>query len=264
MGNMGELVGADRICVFDYDFQKQSASATNEWTRDGVASVIAVCDNGCGMPREVQDRIFEPFFTTKGVGRGTGLGLATAYGIVKQNDGFITVHSEPGQGTTIRIYLRQHHGPAARVESPGEAALSIGHGETVLLVEDEPAVLTVTESMLEKLGFKVLSAATPSQALAIAMAHSEEIQLLVTDVIMPEMNGRDLSERLMTQRPGLRCLYLSGYTADVIGPHGMLDPGVNFLPKPISLQSLSAKLREVLAAPLSYERTTIDLPLHRQ
>ena len=209
--------------------------------------MLAVSDDGCGMTREVQERIFEPFFTTKEVGKGTGLGLSTVYGIVKQNDGFITVRSEPGQGTTFRIYLRQHQGLAAMVESSGVEALPHGHGETVLLVEDDPSVLTVAQTMLERLGFKVLPAATPNRALAIAAVHGGEIHLLVTDVIMPEMNGRDLYQRLAVQRPGLKCLYVSGYTADLIAHHGVLDPGVNFLPKPISLESLSAKLRDVLA-----------------
>jgi two-component system, cell cycle sensor histidine kinase and response regulator CckA len=209
--------------------------------------MLAVSDNGCGMTKEVQERIFEPFFTTKEQGKGTGLGLATVFGIVKQNEGFITVHSEPGQGTTFRIYLRQHHGPDAMVESPGATALPHGHGETVLMVEDDPSMLAVARTMLERLGFKVLPAATPNLALAKAAVHSGKIDLLVTDVIMPEMNGRDLYLRLAARRPGLKCLYVSGYTADVIARHGVLNQGVNFLPKPISLQSLSAKLRDVLA-----------------
>ena len=180
------------------------------------------------------------------MGKGTGLGLATVYGIIKQNDGFIDVCSKPGQGSTFRLYLRRHQGPVNMVEAPSGAGPPHDHGETVLLVEDDPAVLTVTRTMFERLGFEVLSAATPSEALAQEAAHGGEISLLVTDVIMPEMDGHALYRRLATRRPGMRCLYVSGYTANVIAQHGVLEQGVSFLPKPISLQSLSIKLGEVL------------------
>ena len=199
------------------------------------------------MSSDVQERVFEPFFTTKDIGKGTGLGLSTVYGIVRQNDGFITVDSEPGQGATFRIYLRRHRGPTHASKVPSWKPRPLGQGETVLLVEDDPAVLAVAQTMMERLGFRVLSEATPSGAIHTAEVHADKIRLLVTDVIMPEMNGRELFQRLSARLPGLKCLYVSGYTADVIAPHGVLTEGVCFLPKPFTMQSLSAKLLDVLA-----------------
>jgi CheY-like chemotaxis protein len=208
---------------------------------------LTVSDDGCGMDPEVQAHLFEPFFTTKGVDRGTGLGLATVYGIDKQNNGFINVYSEPGLGTTVRIYLpRDASGQTTQPPAREATNRIVGGGETVLLVEDEPTILELGEMMLQKFGYRVLSAGSARDAIAMAEAHQGRIDLLVTDVVMPEMNGRELAQRLQGMRPGIKCLFMSGYTADVIAHHGVLAPGVHFIQKPFSVQSLAAKVREAI------------------
>jgi CheY-like chemotaxis protein len=191
--------------------------------------------------------VFEPFFTTKAVGQGTGLGLSTVYGIVKQNLGYIDVTSESGKGTTFDVYLPSMAGQVPeQAPAPGAGVEPRGRGETVLLVEDEPAMLDVEAEMLADMGYSVLKAGRPGQALTLAGAHPGSIQLLITDMIMPEMNGRDLAERLTEIRPGIRCLFVSGYTADVIARRGVLDDGVRLLEKPFSRWDLAAKVRKAL------------------
>ena len=208
--------------------------------------LLAVSDDGCGMDKEILEQIFEPFFTTKGVGQGTGLGLATVYGIVKQNNGFINVYSEPGKGTTFRIYLPRYAGQAVDTQPERAAEIPLSRGETVLVVEDEPVILKMGKMMLEKLGYRVLAAGTPGEAIGLAEEHASEIHLLITDVVMPEMNGRDLAERLQSLYPDMKILFMSGYTADVIAHRGVLDEGVNFMQKPFSMKDLALKVREVL------------------
>jgi CheY-like chemotaxis protein len=198
------------------------------------------------MDKETLAHIFEPFFTTKGVGEGTGLGLATVYGIVKQNNGLINAVSEPGLGTTFTIYLPRHRGEAERAQKKGELETARRGEETVLLVEDEPAILGLTSQLLAMQGYSVLAAATPSAAIRLAREHSGEINLLLTDVVMPEMNGRDLAINLFSLYPRLKCMFMSGYTADVIARHDLLGEGVHFIQKPFTLQELAAKVREVL------------------
>ena len=212
----------------------------------GEYVLIAVSDNGCGMDKETLSHLFEPFFTTKGIGQGTGLGLATVYGAVKQNNGFINVYSEPGKGTTFNIYLPRHKGKSGQTltEAP-EVPAARGH-ETILLVEDEPAILEMTTTMLEMKGYKVLAAGTPGEAIRLAREHAGEIHLLMTDVVMPEMNGRDLAKNLLSLYPQLKRLFMSGYTANVIAHHGVLDEGVYFIQKPFSISELTAKVREAL------------------
>jgi PAS domain S-box-containing protein len=207
---------------------------------------LAVSDDGCGMDSETLAHLFEPFFTTKGVGRGTGLGLATLYGVVKQNQGFVTVYSEPGQGTTFTLYWPRHRGQAAPAVLAGPAEPARRGHETVLLVEDEPALLHLGTMMLEKLGYRVLAAGTPGEAIRLAEEHAGAIHLLMTDVVMPEMNGRDLARRLLSLYPNLKRLFMSGYPASVIAPHGVLDDGVHFLQKPFAKRELAAKIREAL------------------
>jgi CheY-like chemotaxis protein len=211
----------------------------------GEYVLLAVSDDGCGMDAETRSHLFEPFFTTKERGKGTGLGLATIFGIVRQNDGFIGVYSEPGHGTTFKVYLPRHRlagtQPAQAVSAPART----GQG-TVLLVEDEQAIRQVTVRMLERLGYTVISAGTPGEAIQLAREHVGEIDLLLTDVVMPEMNGRDLAKNLLSLRPGLKRLFVSGYTANVIAHHGVLDEGVHFLQKPFSVEALAAKVREAL------------------
>jgi two-component system, cell cycle sensor histidine kinase and response regulator CckA len=212
----------------------------------GEYVMLAVSDNGCGMDDETMRNLFEPFFTTKGVGKGTGLGLSTVYGIVKQNDGFINVTSEPGRGTTFKITIPRHAGSIVEASAASAAELPQGHGETLLLVEDEPALLNMGKEMLEKLGYTVLSAGAPRDAMRLADEHAGEIHLLMTDVVMPEMNGRDLAERLLANNPGMKCLFMSGYTADVIARHGALDEGVHFIQKPFSMGDLAVKVRGMM------------------
>jgi two-component system cell cycle sensor histidine kinase/response regulator CckA len=208
--------------------------------------LLAVSDDGCGMDKQTMDRLFEPFFTTKGVGRGTGLGLATVYGIVKQNNGFINVYSEPGNGTTFKIYLPRHAGEAEVIPAGAAQRISSGQGETVLIVEDEDAILDLGRSMLEMLGYIVLSANSSSEAMRLAKEHAGEIRLLITDVIMPQMNGRDLAHVLRSFSPGIKTLFMSGYTANVIAHRGVLDSGVCFIQKPFSMKDFAAKVREAL------------------
>jgi CheY-like chemotaxis protein len=214
----------------------------------GEYVTLAVRDDGCGMDEKTLSHVFEPFFTTKGVGKGTGLGLATVYGAVKQNNGFINVSSELGRGTTFTIYLPRHE---SRAEQPRteSAAKPITRGqETILLVEDEAANLRLTSEMLQRQGYSVLTANTPGEGMRIAREHSGPIHLLMTDVVMPEMNGRDLARNLLALHPHLKRLFTSGYTADVIANHGVLDEGVHFIGKPFSMRELAAKVREVLDA----------------
>ncbi len=208
--------------------------------------LLAVSDNGCGMDKYTLGNLFEPFFTTKAVGKGTGLGLATVYGCVKQNNGFINVYSEPGQGTTFRIYLPRC---SAGDETPGviqpEKPVPTGN-ETILLVEDEPAILNMVKMVLERKGYSVLPAATPAEAIALSKIHADKIHLLMTDVVMPEMNGRDLSGHVTELYPDIRLLFMSGYTAEVIAHQGVLNEGVAFIQKPFSMGDLAEKVREVL------------------
>jgi PAS domain S-box-containing protein len=212
----------------------------------GEYVLLAVSDDGSGIAPAIMDKIFEPFFTTKGLSKGTGLGLATVYGIVKQNNGFINVYSEPDKGTTIKIYLSRHTGQT--VEAPREAALEIplSHGETILLVEDDGSILKLGKRILEELGYAVLTTTSPNEATRIAEEQAGEINLLITDVVMPEMNGRELSEQLQSLYPNIKILFMSGYTANVIVHRGVLEDGVCFINKPFSKKELAIKVRETL------------------
>ncbi|MDD5204844.1 MAG: PAS domain S-box protein [Desulfobacterales bacterium] len=212
----------------------------------GQYVLLAVSDNGCGMDKQALEHIFEPFFTTKGVGKGTGLGLATVYGIVKQSEGFVSVYSEPDRGSTFKIYLPHHEAEDEETKPANSDITPRSRGETILLVEDDPTLLEMCKRMLRYLGYTVLSAGTPGEAIRIAREHDSEIHLFITDVIMPEMNGRDLADRLVTIRPAIKHVYMSGYTANVIACQGVKDTGLHFLQKPFSLKSLAVKVREVL------------------
>ncbi len=208
--------------------------------------LLAVSDNGCGMDKDTLGNVFEPFFTTKDVGKGTGLGLATIYGIVKQNNGFINVYSESGQGSTFKIYLPRLVADEDTDKAVPEKKAAAGGTETILLVEDETTILRMTRMMLERKGYSVLSAASPSEAVKKATNHSGSIDLLMSDVVMPEMNGRDLAAQIIELCPGIRLLFMSGYTADVIAHHGVLDDGVAFIQKPFSMADMTVKVRELL------------------
>ncbi len=208
--------------------------------------LLAVSDDGCGMDQETLGLIFEPFFTTKEQGKGTGLGLASVYGAVKQNNGFINVYSEPGQGTTFKIYFPVFAAKSAGTwEDAPELPTEHGH-ETILLVEDEPAILEMATMMLTRLGYTVVAATTPGEAIRLAHEYQGRIDMLMIDVVMPEMNGRELAGNLLAHYPDLKRLFMSGYTANVIAHHGVLDEGVHYIQKPFSMKDLGRKLREVL------------------
>ncbi len=232
----------------------QAYAEDHQPVKPGAYVMLAVSDTGLGMTPEIRARVFEPFFTTKEVGKGTGLGLSMVYGIVKQSGGYIWVYSEPDRGTTFKIYF-------PRVDQPvqtGGADRRIGSvqrgTETILLVEDDPQLRQLSSSVLAHCGYKVLVAASPEEGLDICKSNHQNIRLLVTDVVMPRMNGRQLAERVLKMSPNVRVLYMSGYTNNAIVHYGVLDPGLWFLPKPFTLSALVAKVREVLDANTSVDK----------
>jgi two-component system, cell cycle sensor histidine kinase and response regulator CckA len=212
----------------------------------GMYVMISVSDNGCGMSADTLEHIFEPFFTTKGIGQGTGLGLATVYGIVKQNEGFINVTSAPGKGTHIKIYLPRHAGEPAESQVKTHKGILQGGKEVILMVEDEEAILELNKEVLERLGYVVLDATRPDEALQKVRLYEGDIDLIITDVVLPGMNGNELAERVREIRPEIKILFMSGYTADVIAKRGVLEEGFHFIQKPFPLQDLASKVRAVL------------------
>lgn len=242
-------VGTLRISTSNVTLDTAQRSQHGE-SGDGEYVVLTVTDSGAGMSEETKQHLFEPFYTTKPVGVGTGLGLATVYGIVSQNHGFIDVVSDLGAGSMFRIHLVRYRGDVvvapshAPSHAPSEAAPEAC--ETILLVEDEPAILRVCRRLLERQGYRVLTAGLPSNALQIAASHPDQIDLVIVDVVMPEMSGSDLAERLRTLKPGLRALFMSGYPANFVTREGMVNEGIHFLQKPFTGPSLAAKVREVL------------------
>jgi two-component system, cell cycle sensor histidine kinase and response regulator CckA len=237
----GKLTIETANTTVDEPFVEQHIGAT-----PGEYVLLTVSDTGTGMTDEVKAHLFEPFFTTKEVGKGTGLGLATVYGIVKQHGGNVYVHSEPGQGTIVKLYLPRADQPAEPARKAEEVAPQIGGGETILVAEDEPLVRALAVRVLTDLGYQVLEAADGPTALKLAESHPGAIDLLVTDVIMPQMNGKVLHERLAVVRPGLKALFVSGYADHAIVHHGMLDGGLAFLQKPFTSARLAQKVRELL------------------
>jgi CheY-like chemotaxis protein len=208
--------------------------------------LLTIADTGTGMDAETQAHIFEPFFTTKEIGKGTGLGLATVYGVVKQSGGHIWVYSELGQGTIFKIYLPQT-GQSIRVEKPKTSLVSLqGNTETILLVEDAESVRDLTRTLLTEHGYTVLEADHPEKAVEIAKTHEGHIHLLLTDMVMPGMNGRALAEKLASMRPDMKVVYTSGYTG--FSHTALLDPDLVFLPKPFTRESLLSKLRQILTS----------------
>ncbi len=230
--------------VLDEDYARSHAEVM-----PGDYAMLAVSDTGHGMTPEVAARVFEPFFTTKPDGKGTGLGLAMVFGFVKQSCGHAKIYSEPGQGTTVRLYLPRAIGgePVARQQS-GPIELPRGTA-TVLVVEDEPAVREIAVAILADLGYRVLEAADGEQALQVFGAHAAEVDLLLTDVVLPgQVRGRELAERIQAIRPAVRVLFMSGYTENSIVHHGRLDDGVQLISKPFKREQLARKVQEALEA----------------
>jgi CheY-like chemotaxis protein len=210
--------------------------------------MIAVSDTGTGMSDDTKARIFEPFFTTKAHGKGTGLGLATVYGIVKQSEGHVWAYSEPGRGTTFKIYLPQVDQPTSPRERKGLESARPRGNETILLVEDDEQVRASTCRMLASLGYRVIVADGGAQAFELMDRHQGDLHILVTDVVMPGLSGRKVVEELRRKRPELKALFLSGYTDEAIVRHGVLEAGIPFLQKPFSIDALARKVRETLDA----------------
>jgi CheY-like chemotaxis protein len=225
----------------------EAYAATHANVVPGAYVLLAVSDTGIGMDAETERHVFEPFFTTKEVGKGTGMGLATVYGIVNQSGGSINVYSEPGHGTIFRIYLpRVAEEPTAAVTETLAARPSWSGSETILLAEDAPAVRGFARRTLEAYGYVVLEATGGADALAIAAAYSGPIELLVTDIVMPGLQGHQLAAQLVAARPEVRVLYVSGFTENSVIHHGVPDHGVAFLPKPFSIEGLGEAVRAVL------------------
>ena len=214
--------------------------------RPGSYVTLAVTDSGIGMNEETKRRLFEPFFTTKEQGKGTGLGLATVYGIVKQSGGYVWVYSEPGKGATFKMYLPRAYGENEVQKNVVRDEEITAATETVLVVEDEEAVRCLTRTILETAGYRVFDAPNPQQAEVLFEKDINVVNLLVTDIIMPGLNGPQLFERLARQRPDLKVLYVSGYTDDTIVPQGQLDTGIEVLQKPFSADELNRMVREAL------------------
>lgn len=241
MPNGGRLTIETMNVVLDQDYVQHHPEAS-----PGPHLLLTVSDSGHGMSREIQSHLFEPFFTTKPQGKGTGLGLSTVYGIVKQSGGTIWVYSEPGQGTTFKVYLPQATA-AEEAPPPVRVPSSQFHGtETILLAEDDPQVRNVVSAILRRAGYHVIESTNGGEALLICEQHGGTIQLLLTDVVMPKMNGRQLADRLRVIRPALKVLFMSGYTENVVVHHGVVDSGIEFLQKPITAETLLPKVREVL------------------
>ncbi|NJC07964.1 CHASE3 domain-containing protein [Polymorphobacter fuscus] len=246
MPDGGKLTIETHNCDLDDRYARSHAEVTA-----GQYVLIAVSDTGTGMSTDVIDRAFEPFYTTKGVGQGTGLGLSQVFGFVKQSGGHVKIYSEPGHGTTIKMYFPRHSGAAVVTAPPVERAASVASpGDVILVVEDEAEVRRVSVEALESCGYTVIEAASPEAALA-HLAAAPAITLLFTDIVMPGMTGRQLADIALAQRPGLRVLFTTGYTRNAIVHNGMVDPGTNFLAKPFTLDQLADKVRDVLDQPVA-------------
>src|SRR5208337_673313 len=235
-----------KLTVQSSDVTVRHSFSEHCFIQPGRYAVISVADTGHGMDKETQSRIFEPFFTTKDKGKGTGLGLSTVYGIVKQSNGYVFAQSELGVGTTFYVYLPRVEDSAEELSPTESQPNEAGGCETVLLVEDEESVRELVRVTLASRGYKVLEAEDGERGLQIAESCKEHIHILITDVVMPGIGGRELAKKLLLLRPGISVLYLSGYTEDAVVAPGALGPGTGFLQKPFTLQNLAKKVREVI------------------
>ncbi len=242
IGNVGTLT----IEVYNESVDEQYIHGHREFS-PGEYVVLSVTDDGKGMDSDTQEKMFEPFYTTKPKGEGTGLGLSTVYGIIKQNGGNVNVYSEPGRGTTMRVYFPRFYGKKEISEEKLQDE-SLSGEETILVVEDQPDLLELAKNSLEEYGYEVLAAWTPAEAIKTCETYSGEIDLLLSDVIMPKMNGKELRDAIMKVKPGVKTLFMSGYTANVIAHRGILDEGIEFIQKPFTPRTLARKVREVLQA----------------
>jgi nitrogen-specific signal transduction histidine kinase len=240
------MPGGGRLVIETGVMELADDDAGNMGVAPGNYAMLAVSDTGTGMDQSTLARIFEPFFTTKEQGKGTGLGLSIVHGIVKQNDGEIMVESEPGRGTSYRIYLPAAAGQSEAPTRPVHAIAPLGGGETILLVEDETQVRELAYTMLTRLGYRVMLAQNPAEALRVSAGFSGQIDLLLTDVVMPGGNGSDLAREITAARPGIPVLFMSGYTDNVIVRQGVLRAETPFLQKPFTAENLQRKVREVL------------------
>jgi CheY-like chemotaxis protein len=239
--------GTLTIETADVELDEEYARSHEVELEPGPYVMLAVSDTGVGMDEETQRQVFEPFFTTKEVGKGTGLGLSTVYGIVKQNKGYIWVYSEPGRGSTFKIYLPRAQGEEMEGILEGPSASSPpGHGETVLVVEDEEGLLRLVKISLERMGYRVLAASDPQGALSLVRLHSGPIHLLLTDVVLPGMSGKTLADMILVNRPETKVIFMSGYTQNAIAHHGVLERGIEFIQKPFTPEEIARKVREVL------------------
>jgi len=239
LGGKGNLTIETGIFTFD-----ESYCAKHQGFLPGEYSMLAVSDNGKGIEEEQLGNLFDPFYTTKE--EGTGLGLATVYGIVRQNNGFINVYSEPGEGTTFKAFMPRKSGTPQSLESPHRGEVPQGAGETLMVVEDDPSILELTQLILQGLGYEVIAVGSPRDAINTLEESKCEIDLLLTDVVMPGMTGKELVKELESRCEGVKVLYMSGYTSNVIAHRGVLDEGVNFLQKPFSREALAIKVRAAL------------------
>lgn len=247
MPNGGRLLIETSTADFD-----ELAVAQSPKARLGSYVCLSVSDSGCGIPPDIMPHIFEPFFTTKAIGKGTGLGLATVFGIVQQHQGWINVYTEAGRGTMFRIYLPRLAKEAVEASSPAALPAVRGGTETILLVEDEPALRVAVNKALAQMGYRILEASSGVKALEVWQEHRADIDLLLTDLVMPEgLSGKDLAERLLREHPTLRVTYMSGYSAEIVGKDFPLREGIHFLNKPFSIQQLAYTVRECLESPLS-------------
>jgi CheY-like chemotaxis protein len=212
----------------------------------GSYVMLAISDNGIGMNEEIQAHLFEPFFTTKEKGKGTGLGLSTVFGIVKQSEGFVWVYSEPGKGTTLKLYFPRIENEIVKLKSETKSEQRFRGSETVLIVEDETPVRALASMILRERGYHVIEAADGNEALRLAKEFAGEIHLVLADVVMPGMNGKTMISQLETLRTGIKSLYISGYADNAVVRHGELDPNVAFLQKPFTVEGLARKVREVI------------------